>query len=402
MQLKYLKIYKLLATFATNLFAAFISLIVYEYTNSIFLALTVLFAQKTLTVIFNLVFKKLMTKHPQLFLLFRLIPIFLYGISTILISVNILISIIGISIFSALSVSFDSIPSEIIFNYSSTNATKTGKNYAFTKVFELMGFVLAEFLGGIILTFLTETILICIGLIIYCIAIIPLFMYYIKNKNNFNFNKELISNAFQPHKKKENSHNGKVIKHLKINYFIKWAIIGALDFSFYFLALFIFINHRNYMLIGIVSVFYDLSYMLAHFLFAKLYEKRDVNKICIILFIVFAVSIFLFVILIKNYYIIILLFAIIGFCTPFFVDFLSNRMLLKSRIVGISNDLIINKLNGTASGEQIISLFGMTFGIIPMIIFTGALSLFSIYYIPSREEKSRKMLVDYLHNNNKE
>ena len=62
MQLKLLNYYKLLSSFASSLVGSFISLIIYKATGSLLLAFLYIVGHNAFTIIFGLIFRKLVMK----------------------------------------------------------------------------------------------------------------------------------------------------------------------------------------------------------------------------------------------------------------------------------------------------------------------------------------------------
>ena len=171
-QLKLLNFHKMIANFANNLVGAFVPLIIYQSTGSLIYTIIYLVAQNCLRLIFELLFKNLFGKYPQLFLLLRIIPIALYNVFIFVMDINLIVGVIGVAIFLSLDYAFNVLPKEIIFNYSSLSQ-KSDKSIGVTRLFEQIGVIVALVVGGFLLD-INKTLVLIIALVIYAISVIPL------------------------------------------------------------------------------------------------------------------------------------------------------------------------------------------------------------------------------------
>ena len=194
MQFKLLNFHKMLANFAVNIISVFVPLIIYQYTQNIYISLVYLLLQYGLRIVFTVIFRKAMEKKPQLFLLIRIIPMLSYALSILLLDYNIWLAIGCILMFGSLSDAFSSFSNEVILNYSSLN--RGGKSFGLTRFFEQVGIILSVLAGGVVLDHLNKSIVIVISVVIYLISVAPLIYYYVKFHKQPNFNQEAISNAF--------------------------------------------------------------------------------------------------------------------------------------------------------------------------------------------------------------
>ena len=231
-QLKLLNYHKMIANFANNLIGAFVSLIIYQATNSLTYAVVYLVMVNFLRFVFGISLRKLHYKYPQLFLLLRIIPITLYNVFIFILDVNLIIGVIGVCIFYAMDASFHYLPKELIFNYSSLDQSqKSDKSIGVTRLFEQAGIIIAMVIGGMLLD-INKTLVLILALSIYTISVIPLVVYYIKCKNEKTFNKDATSNAVDTLTKKEKTKTKaqKLSKKLLLTY-------GFIYFSFAFMDL---------------------------------------------------------------------------------------------------------------------------------------------------------------------
>ena len=96
-----------------------------------------------------------------------------------------------------------------------------------SRMFEQAGLLLAIIMGGLFLEKLGRFIPIIIAIVSYLISIIPLIIYYIKEKKNPIFNKDAVSNAIATFKEskvkklQEAAIKKKVLRNLAISYFFR-------------------------------------------------------------------------------------------------------------------------------------------------------------------------------------
>ena len=68
------------------------------------------------------------------------------------------------------------------------------KKIGLTRIFEKLGVFAGLIVGGLLLD-VNQVVVYIMAIVIYAIAIVPLFMFYIKNRKRESFNAELTSNA---------------------------------------------------------------------------------------------------------------------------------------------------------------------------------------------------------------
>ena len=92
-------------------------------------------------------------------------------------------------------------------------------------------------------------------------------------------------------------------------------------------------------------------------------------------------------------------FLLIPVFWPIPAIFINQRMLAKSKILGITNDCNFIKYNGHLAGQTFCYMFGLT-GFVWLIFVAGACLMVAVGITsPIIEEKTRKILVDYIENN---
>ncbi len=403
MQLKYLNFYKIISQFASNITGAFISLIIYQNTGSIGYAFVYVWAELMLRVVFNICFRKIYYKYPQIILLLRVVPILLFSLSIFLLDVNLILGVVCIGIFFALQVSFKELPMELILNYSSGTSETKGSSMGITRLLEQVGLLAALILGGLFLDNLPKWIVIVISMVSYLIAVIPLIIYYVKERKNPTFNRDTVSNAFQSFKgnkiKDMQAHDTR--KKLMVSYGITYALVSAIDvcITLFLIWLFSKTNGAGYSVAGYIQAAYYGLYGIGYIIQARLNEKKDITYICTICAIIDAAILCAVPFLYQYTILIIALFGLLGFTYAALPTFMFSRMLPRARILGISNQSLFARTMGYQLGASIpyvVCVFcPMLAGFFVMAILHGASGI----VIPVNEEKNRERLVDYLQNN---
>ena len=406
MQMKYLQFHKLLSNFAQELVGAFIPLILYKETGNITLAISYYIIQRVILTIFDLSFKNLFVKKPQLFLLLRIIPMLLYYIFTLLIDTNVWIACAGILIFSGMSEAFKYIPTDSVYNYNSLNS---GSNtLGITKVIERIGVVTAQLLGALFLDNLSKEILIVVSLTIYLISTLPLFISYFKYRKVSSFNVEGISNAQQTFvKDEEKAKKGKVItKKIFIIYSISYALFCMCDLNTSLFGLFLYVKVDKYYIVGILSVLYYAIQIPFNYLVGKIDAKKDLLPYVVVSSIVTGAFTFTIGLLMlsgnfSNTLIIIslVLFLLMGAMYPFVTIFFFDRMILKSKILGKSSAMIVTREFSGTLGQMLSVIPAIGGSFMAAFVCMGIAFIICGATLPKVEEKTRKLLVNYLQNN---
>lgn len=401
-QLKLLNIHKMLSNFANNLIGAFVSLIIFQKTGSLPLAVLYLVMVNFLKLTFSYVFRNLYCKYPQLFLLLRIIPIALYNIFILLLDKSIIVGTIGVCIFYAMSESFNSLPKELIFNYASLSQSENSdRSIGITRLFEQAGIIVALVVGGYLLD-VNQTLVLILALSIYTISVIPLVMYYIKCRKQKTFNKDATSNAINTIEKIETAkkETKNTTKRILLTYGIMYFSFAFLDILQTTFSLRVFILKGEFALAGILNAIYNTFYAIGFYLAGIINEKKDTTILVSIFSVIIGISVIIlpFVNVDTLFPVICLIYGIIGFGLPFLSLFVLDRMLIKTRIMGCSNDALITRELGCYSAYVVGYAFGFI-SLIAIFIVIGISMFASSAIIPIGEESTRKDLVDFLQNN---
>lgn len=401
-QLKLLNYHKMIANFANNLIGAFVSLIIYQATNSLTYAVVYLVMVNFLRFVFGVSLRKLHYKYPQLFLLLRIIPITLYNVFIFILDVNLIVGVIGVCIFYAMDASFHYLPKELIFNYSSLDQSqKSDKSIGVTRLFEQAGIIIAMVLGGLLLD-INKTLVLILALSIYTISVIPLVVYYIKCKNDKTFNKDATSNAIDTLAKKEKTKTKtqKLTKKLLLTYgfiYFSFAFMDLLQTTF---SMHVFIIKGEFALSGIINAIFNTFYAIGCYVASAINQKKDTTKLVSVLCVVMAIVVVLlpFVDVDSMFIVICIIYGIIGISYPFLSLFVLDRMLIKSRIMACSNDALFSREISCHLAYVLGYSFGFI-GLVSIFIVIGVSMAASAVIIPCGEESTRKQLVDFLQNN---
>lgn len=400
-QLKYLNFHKMIANFANNLVGAFVPLIIYQATGSLFYSIIYLVSNNFLRLIFTLCFRKLYGKYPQLMLLLRIIPITLYNIFIFVLDKNLIVGIIGVCVFLSLDHSLNGLSKEIIFNYSSLSQKSEKSSLGITRLFEQIGVIVALIVGGFLLD-VNKTLVLIISLSIYLVSVIPLISFYIKCKNQKTFNKDATSNAVNTLSKNAEyrKKSQKLTFKLLISYGITYFAFSFYDMISTTFSLYVFIQKGEFALAGILNAVFNSMYALGFFVAGIVNEKKDITKLVSIFSVLIGIlAIVLPFVDINKYFIIVcLIYGALGFTYPFISLFVLDRMLLKSRIMGVSNKALYTREISCVMSYAVGYSFGF-FGLIGIFVAIAVSMCSAGFIIPACEEKTRKNLVDYLQNN---
>lgn len=395
MQFKLLNFHKMLANFASNIIGVFIPLILYTYTNSITISILYLMSQYTLRISFTVLFRKYIEKRPQLFLLLRIFPMLIYSSMVLVLDYNLWLAVVCICVFSATSDSFNAFSNEVLLNYSSLN--RSGKSFGVTRLFEQLGVIASVLAGGMFLDNFDKSVVIIISIIIYLISVMPLMFYYIKFRKSPDFNKEAISNAFLTQgQRQERTKKAKAVsKKILTSYFLIYLLMCFIDSLVHVYNLYMFTTIGAFTFASLVSASFNGAFGLSSYVVGKLNEKYDTTLMAMVGSLIMA-GLIVVLPFVGNEIVVIIIFSVIGGLYPLSSIFLIERMLIKTRILGISNQALFNREKASSLGKIGGYVFGVFGTLLPAFFaIAAAFALFGIL-IPIREEKTRKILINYL------
>lgn len=398
MQLKYLNFHKLLSNFAGNLVGGFISLMVYQYTGSFLYAFLYLVYETLSRIIVTLLLRKQFFKRPQIMLLFRIITMLVYNIFIICTDYNFALAIAMIGLFLGADYALKAVPCEAIYNYSTLN--KDSGSLGITRMVEKAGVVLAALIGGFLLD-INKIIVVIISISLYAISVIPLLIFYIKSKKSKAFNKDAVSNAIESlyHDDELKSKSKKLTKELLWRYAAVYFLYSFIDVTTIVFKFYVFSTGGRYADVGIYTAFLQGAYGISGILFGYLDAKKDTTVIVSLSCVVLAI-LNLLLIIFEIPIVLGIIYFLIGFLLPAQSVYVLQRYLMKSRILGVSNKALLYKDVAVQSGYVFLFAIGAIFGtLLPVFVTISLGTLLTGAAIPQNEEKTRKILVDILENN---
>ncbi len=403
MQLKLLNFHKILSSFATNIVGAFVALIIYQACGSFTYSFLWLVGDHLLRIIYNTCLYKFYTKFPQLALLLRLVPILISTLSVLLLDVNLIAGVLLILFFHPMTISFKELPMEITFNYSTVD--KGASSTGVSRVFEYVGNVVAIIMGGLFLDYLERYIVIIIAVACYLISVIPLVIYYVKQKNTSYFNSEATSNAEQGYKNIviKQKMKKRTIKKLVLKYSFIYFVFAVFDSLMNISMLYMFYTGSEaYSYAGYIQAAFYGFYGIGSLVAGVIDEKKDINVITYIFCILAGISVLFIPLVISNIFVSVLLYSLIGFFYSFVSLFVYSRMMPKARIMGCSNLALYGRVTGCHSSMVMMDAICIAGSVmfIPAFVVIAVFFASTAIFAPINEEKTRELVVDYLQNNN--
>jgi hypothetical protein len=405
MEYKLLNFNRFMANFSTKLVGGFVPIIVYKYATNykLQLALLTLIIQYLCSFVFAFIFKNLLIKKPQLFLFLRIIPICIYEILLLFVSVNPLWCVVGIGLAFSLSYTFKYIPNEVLFSYVEANKKSGGgKNLALSKFIDQVAIIIGLLIGGFVLDNLDMRVLITISLCLYFIGAFPLLINYFKHRKDKNYNQEYSTYAHIALKEKSNCtvYANSVSKKIRVIYCIYYFLQESLNAMYVLLPLLLYVLTGKFTYSAIASAIFDGLFGLGCYLTGKLESKRDITIMSATAgTLVGVMGILLIFIRDNTIGLCYLLIAIMAICYSMAYFFMYDRMIMKSKIVGRNVTCVVNKINMFYLSTGFIVSFGLFLPITACFCVGGVMSILSGITLPFVEEKTRRILVDHLEDN---
>ena len=165
------------------------------------------------------------------------------------------------------------------------------------------------------------------------------------------------------------------------------------------LNLYVFFNNPNaYAYLGIVMSFYNGSYGAFGYIYGSLQSKYDTTKLFVASCLTVAIAMIVAPFATGSKLLLIYILTVFGSSYSVVTAFVLNRMLLKTRIMGVSNEANFLRCQGSSFAIIITSIVALG-GFIPAFVTMGLMATISAIFIPVNEEQTRKMLVDYIQEN---
>ncbi len=391
MEFKYFSFYKSISNFATNLIGVFLPLLIYKQTGQFLIAIAFFLGQYLLNILFSSIFKKVIFSKPQILLLWRIIPFVLYSVCIMLLEVNVFVFSIPLCIFYALNVSLSIPPEEIILNYSSEE--NYSSNLGIVDFLSYLFSTLAVVAGGLILDKLSAISLTLISASLYAISIVPLLIFYFKNKKNLTFNQEQTSNAVEQDKNIKAKEKAR--KSIISRYSLILGLTFCIDACYAMLSLVLYIEFDVFTISAMVYGIIDLAYGVSSLIVGKIHEKKDISKFSKLAAFICGMAI-LSVPFINNNILMIVAITIPALLEPLLIIYLSDNMIQKTRILGVSNSALFYYTNSFWITTSICILTGLVGTLTPGIILSGIGTMSVGFMIDKHEEKTNQIVIDYL------
>ena len=397
-QLRLLNFYKIISNIATKLVGAFIPLIVIEATGSVALGALSLGIIYIVRMLFNFVLKDFYERYPQIALLLRLFTVVLYSVSIMLIDKWLWIGVIGAVLFYGLDVSLKSLPSEILFNYASQEQCEGKSPLGFSRLMEQLGILVALVVGGVMLD-VNKGLITIISIIIYAISVIPLFIYFMKSRGQKTFNKDAESNAKIKYDKNPELKNNaeKISKKILWAYAITYFIFCIQDVLGNAFNIHIFLETSSYGSAGYVNAVYNAFYGIGCYIFSYIDSKKETTPLIVISCIASGLLV-ISLILFPNFVWWYIAMAVAGMLYGFICTYPLSRLLPKCRIMGVSNNALFFRENASNISVIFAIIFGLFGSMVPVFICNMVAMMISSVVMPINEERTRKMLINYLQN----
>ena len=404
MESKLLNFNRIMANLSTKLVGGFIPLIVYKYatTHKLELAILTIVLEYFLAFLFGTILRPFLIKKPQLFLFLRVIPIIIYEILLLYVADNPLLCVIGIGVAYSLSYAFKYIPTEVLFAYiNAKRKVGTGKQLAITKTLDQLAIILGVLIGGLGLDHLDMRIVIVCSITLYTIGALPQLIYYLSNLKKNNINQEYASYAHIALKEhsQDREYANKVSKKIRIIYGLFYFLQETWQAIYMLIPLLTYTLTGRFTYSAVATAIFDGVYGVGCLIAEKINNKKDLTITAGILGVIVGImSISLVFISKETIWTIYIICAIMAISYSFAYFFMYDRMLKKSKIIGRNTTCIINKINMFFLS----TCFVVSFGVIALPVafcVGGGLSILSGMTIPYIEEKTRRMLVDHLEDN---
>ena len=280
---------------------------------------------------------------------------------------------------------------EIILNYSSEEnySEHLGISDFLTYLFACLSVIA----GGCILDNVNSVILTIISVSLYAVSLIPLIIFYIKNHNKTNFNKELTTNAVELDKNHLNKYKTK--RNLIIRYCVILALTFCIDAAYALVSLLVYTKFELFTASAIIYGLSDLLYGISSLIVGKWNESKDLSIEARYASVLCAVMIVMIPFM-SNQILLMLLVCAMSILEPILIVYLSDKMIQKTRVLGVSNSALFHYANSYYIMISIILVFSMGGNLIPSFILSGIGTASVGIIINKHEEDTSQMVIDYL------
>ncbi|MBE5735406.1 MAG: MFS transporter [Clostridiales bacterium] len=404
MQFKLLNYYKVLSKVATCLVGSFVPLIIYNTTGSLIYAVLYMMLNNVFRLLTGLVLRKQIQKRPEVFLILRALMLGGFCVSLALIPQLFLIGSLLASLFGGIDASFQMVAEETLFNYASSKSMDS-KKIAATRVFEGLGYFAGLLIGGLILD-INKTVVYIMCIVLYIISILPLFYLYIKNRKNSAFNKEYVSNMIEQVSKsdKKVSKIRYIVIAIMVCYFAIYMSYCISDSIYYVFNLATIVEGAiSYSFASVFIIIFRVSFVIGNVVVSYIDKKFDLLNVvrlsCVIISIAFVCMCF-----VRNVFVLYVAFAAFGLFYSFICCFVLQRFIQKSRIIGQSNNaFMVREVAGSTSlilsYAVLLLLIVLDISMFYFFLIAAAMLIITSFVIPALEEKTRRLLVDFVEDN---
>lgn len=392
--------YRIVSNFACTLIGTFIPLIVFQQTGKLYIALLYWILERISRVIFDVLLRNFVKRKPQIAILYRIFPLaIMYVFIIYLSSSNALVLGAMIEIFYGISNALKTMPQDVLHNY--INQKTTTRIMGVTRSLDCAGIILAQMFGGFFMDYLNKNIVAILSLLIYLASVLPLYLYYLRNRKTKNFNKDYTTDATIYH---QNSKEGlkyyhQTKKYVLLGYFVLHLLTSTMDQTINVLNLYLFASHSSYLTAGIYSSIFYLFYGVFAILIGLYCKYHAAAPIMTLACIASGITC-TFLPFTKNMYVLGFFCSILGVCYAAMITIEFQQQLEKTRILGCSNDLIYDREYSGLMGQTMVNIVGMFgLGMIPCFFLMGICGVGAGVFFNINEEKSRKKIVDFIYQN---
>ena len=271
-----------------------------------------------------------------------------------------------------------------------------------SKFIDQVAIIAGLLIGGFVLDNLDMKVLIIISISLYFIGALPLLINYFKHRKDKNYNQEYSTYAHIALKEKSNCtvYANSVSKKIRVIYCVYYFLQESLNAMYVLLPLLLYTLTGKFTYSAVASAIFDGLFGLGCYLTGKLSSRRDITIMSATAGVLVGVLGVLLIFVSDNtIWMCYLFIAIMAISYSMAYFFMYDRMIMKSKIVGRNITCVVNKINMFYLSTGFIVSFGLFLPITACFCLGGAMSMISGFTLPFVEEKTRRILVDHLEDN---
>ncbi len=398
MQLKILQYYKIVSNIATNLLGAFIPLIILQQTGNLWIALLYWIAEKTARLLFSLAFHKLTHKRPQILIMIRTIPLIASYICILYLTPNNVFSLgLVLELLTAFANSCKTLPQDMWYNYVAMG--HSSRTMGFTRMIDSLGVLLAQIIGGYFLDSISKNVIAIIAIIVYIISFVPMLINYIATHKNNNFNQEYTTDATEYYKTHEQVNSYKnTKKSVLAGYTLLSFLTSSCDDLITILNMYLFLKHPSFLTAGIYASIHQLCYGAFSYIWG-LYGKYH-NTRLIVIATCFATGIIALCLPFCTHWILIsILCGCFGICYASIITLIYQQSLDRTEVLGCKKNITFRREYSGLVSQVFIQCCGLAGGLLTCFFAIGFLMVSAGVFYNINDERSRKKIVDFIHQN---